>query len=362
MSRVAKGIVWGWMASHATGANAVTIGAVRAEMAGPSAAPTAAVIRFQLDSRARVGLDLYDGADGLVRHIQSEGLLPAGDHALSWDLRDATGKPVPPDVYCYVLRARGADGSSTVHDLSDVERDTLVPADAVEWHSQTRSISYTLRRPARVKLRVGIEAPGPLLHTVVNMAPRAGGPNSEVWDGQDSLRLIDIAAHPGRAIAVTAYALPPNALIVGRASEIPLAPPGDPSARRAIPGTRTRPPVSPWSLRDYTANLLVVSTPGDVAGTAQIGKAVKLRVDVPAELRSQVLGTRLEPVFFVDGRFVFENETGFLPMTWEWTPTATDVGEHVVSVNLRGYEGQFGIASVKLRLTAPARAAIAPTP
>jgi hypothetical protein len=324
--------------------HAVTLSNVRTEAAAATTTPV--TIRFQLDARARVELSLYDGADGLVRRIKSAGVLQPGENALSWDLGGANGQPVPPDAYLYVLRAEGVDGSTTVYDLSEVDRDALVPADAVKWDKESRTLSYTLRKPARVKLRVGLQEPGPLLHTVVNMAPRAGGENSESWDGKDTSQLLDLGIHQDLAIAVTAYGLPPNALIVGRATALAASPPGDLNARRQSQSARPTTIVSPWDLADYTAKLSVVNA----AEPAAIGKPVRLRVDVPTEFRSQILGTRLEPVFFVDGRFVFENETGFLPMTWEWTPGETETGDRIVSVNLRGYEGRFGIASIKVRL------------
>jgi hypothetical protein len=78
---------------------------------------------------------------------------------------------------------------------------------------------------------------------------------------------------------------------------------------------------------------------------------VPVVIDVPPEMRQLVLSQRFEPVFFVDGVFVFENEVGFLPLQWTWKPTEADVGERTVTVNLRGYDGAFGIVSVKVRVT-----------
>ena len=49
-----------------------------------------------------------------------------------------------------------------------------------------------------------------------------------------------------------------------------------------------------------------------------------------------------------DGIFVFENETGFLPMTWNWDSTSVNPGTHYLTANLRGYEGNFGIATLKV--------------
>ena len=47
---------------------------------------------------------------------------------------------------------------------------------------------------------------------------------------------------------------------------------------------------------------------------------------------------------------VFENETGFLPMTWNWDTSNASPGIHYLTANLRGYEGNFGMATVKVRV------------
>lgn len=60
------------------------------------------------------------------------------------------------------------------------------------------------------------------------------------------------------------------------------------------------------------------------------------------------MARRFEPVFFVDGQFAFENEVGFVPMTWNFDPRSLNEGEHYLTVNLRGYEGNFGIATLKV--------------
>jgi len=351
MSRIAMVTALISVASCGSAAYAVTLSSVRVDanvIALNAGKPI--VVRFQLDARARVELSIYDDADGLVRHVASKDWLSPGEHDLSWDLRDDRGKAVPPDAYLYTLRARSEDGSIANYDLSDVDRDAAVPVDAVKWQPETGTITYLLQRPARVKLRVGLQEPGPLLNTVLNMAARAAGIHEEPWDGMDASRTMDLARHAELAIVAMAYALPPNALLVGRATAIPATGAGDADSLRPPTSSARSTRVSPWELRDYTAQLSV-GTPGRASGAVTTGGPIRLRIDVPMELRSRVLGRRLEPVFFVDGRFVFENEVGFLPMTWEWTPSANEAGERLVTVNLRGYDGSFGIATVKVHVS-----------
>jgi len=82
---------------------------------------------------------------------------------------------------------------------------------------------------------------------------------------------------------------------------------------------------------------------------------VPLRVSVDDADLASVLNERCEAVFYVDGRLVFENQVSFLPMTWTWDPGNAS-GVHYLTANLRGYDGHFGIQTVKVYV-APAGAA-----
>lgn len=75
---------------------------------------------------------------------------------------------------------------------------------------------------------------------------------------------------------------------------------------------------------------------------------VPVRLEIDPKDLERALSRRFEPVFFVDGQFAFENEVGFVPMTWIWDASTVNDGEHFLTVNVRGYEGNFGIASVKV--------------
>ena len=74
-----------------------------------------------------------------------------------------------------------------------------------------------------------------------------------------------------------------------------------------------------------------------------------------SEDRTRILAERFETVFYLDGRYEFENEVGFLPATWVWDPEGANEGVHYLTGNLLGYEGHFGIATVKVYVSAGAR-------
>src|SRR6185369_9490377 len=111
--------------------------------------------------------------------------------------------------------AKGQEGQSVSYDLTDVTGgDELVPRD-VKWDQATGQVTYVLDKPARVNIRVGLQNDGPLLRTLIDWVPRPDGLQSEVWDGFDASRVLNLAAHPSLAVAVSAFSLPDNTIFVG---------------------------------------------------------------------------------------------------------------------------------------------------
>ena len=76
--------------------------------------------------------------------------------------------------------------------------------------------------------------------------------------------------------------------------------------------------------------------------------AIQLDVDPPD--RERLIEQRFEAGFFLDGKHVFENEVGFLPMTWVWDASAVNEGVHYVTGNVWGYAGQFGTTTIAIRV------------
>ena len=87
--------------------------AFRAEPAAPSPFSLATTVRFQIPSRQRVDLRVFDAAGRLVRTVADE-TLGAGPHALSWDGRTEAGDPAPSGIYYAKLRAGANEANSKV--------------------------------------------------------------------------------------------------------------------------------------------------------------------------------------------------------------------------------------------------------
>ena len=75
---------------------------------GPNPSRDGGTMRFRLPAAQRVELALFDTAGRRVARL-TDGVLPAGDHAIRWDRLDTHGQRVAPGVY----RARLKAGAET---------------------------------------------------------------------------------------------------------------------------------------------------------------------------------------------------------------------------------------------------------
>jgi hypothetical protein len=92
-----------------------------------------------------------------------------------------------------------------------------------------------------------------------------------------------------------------------------------------------------------------------------ISDQVPLKADVAEAQRQRVIERRFEAAFYVDGVFSHENELGYVPLGWTWDSSQVNDGEHVLTLNIRGYEGNFGTATVKVVVDNPDTTVPSPT-
>jgi hypothetical protein len=309
-------------------------------------------IGFTLEEPAEVELRIYDGRDVLI-HASEPTEFREGASSLTWDGRDDDDAIVPPEAYSYVLIARSASGES-VHDLTDLTGGEALVVPNATWDAGSSTLNFSLDHAARISVRFGIQD-GPYLTTVADWVPRAAGPQSVTWDGWDASKVLQLREHPRLQPSVRAYMLPANTIFVGVPPTTVAFADVDTTVRR-IAGpkpAKTRmffQADQPLESRgDVPVTLTVAgTTEPDDTGAIPVRGVVPVRLDVPPEVKGLVLARRFEPAFFVDGTFVHETEVGFLPLTWQWDTTALNPGEHYLTVNLRGYEGNFGAATVKV--------------
>lgn len=312
-------------------------------------------LSFQLNMPARAKLQVFDGRELLIREVADTGPAAAGDRTLSWDLRDHAGKVVPAEAYTYVIEAQSNDGKVVRYDLADATAGHTVAARDVRVDKASGAISYVLDRPARVNVRIGLNNAGPLLRTLIDWVVRPSGQQVERWNGKDASEVLDLAAHPRLLVSVQAFSLPENSILVGEPQQQVQLIAGLPTdaPRRKKTGKQAKRMYShaqqPLESRgDFNVLWTLPDLPRSADGVPIVTSVTPVRLDVEQADRERALSRRFEPVFFIDGQFVFENEVGFVPMTWNFDPSALNEGEHFLTVNLRGYEGNFGMATLKV--------------
>ena len=88
---------------------------------------------------------------------------------------------------------------------------------------------------ARVNIRVGLKNFGPLMKTVIDWVPSAGGFQQEHWDGMDQSAVLDLIQHPKLHIVVDAFTLDANTILVGSSPDTIQYTPGlDSGAMRSV--------------------------------------------------------------------------------------------------------------------------------
>jgi len=316
-----------------------------------------AVISFSLSSKADVELKLFDDRDKLVRRIVRKGLA-AGEHTIQWSGQDEAGHTVPAEAYRYTLTAN----MTVEHDLSDLTGGETVRS-KIHWNVDKMQFEYTLDKPSRVLIRVGLENHGPLMATIRNWVPRQAGSHVEHWDGKDASGELDLSKHPKLVVSMRAYTLSQNTILVGpepeRVSFIDKM--SWPVESRIVKRKPVKQMIAAQQQAAETRGdyLVHLNLPDGLKtgkqGVPIVTGQVPVVLDVDDRYRAIALNRRSETVFYVDGQFTFENEVGFLPTTWMLDTTHLNNGEHFLSVNLRGYEGNFGLATRKILVQHPGK-------
>ena len=303
-------------------------------------------------------LRIFDLYERVVREIESAGILKPGEHQLSWDGHDGNGKAVPGEAYHYTLEAKSEDGSTITHDLTDITVGDVYAVKDVNWDKEKNKLQYTLTKPARINLRAGISNHGPLLKTLLDWVPQQSGKHELEWDGWDESKVLNVAKHPKLEFRASAFNLPRNTIFV-----VPLTNKIDKEV--VIEGkVQRRLPNHPRPIRmhDYARQpaeerrdvplilKLTQEYAKDSDGVAKVKGKVPIRVDVADTGYTALSKQRFEPVFFVDGVFLSEIEAGFLPTTFVWDSSKYNPGVHYLTVNIVGFDGAKGSATIKLQV------------
>lgn len=352
----------GALTAAPAGAGTAVISSARHEPAAFDPAQGEAVrVGFALEGSARVALDVYDVRELRIRTVESQHPLESGFNRLIWDGRDEKGRLVPPDAYHYMLRILDGESEGTELDLSDVTGGEGLLATNVRWDPETGTVRYAVSKPARVNIRIGIGHAGPHLRTLIDWVPRATGEHAEPWNGLDESGVINLTSHPKLHFSVQAFSLSQNSIIVlpaaARTQVIEDVSWEEKHRTVVRPGDRRMGDFASqgfYERRDVAIALsLAEELPRSDDGVPIVSGRVAVRVLVDPGDRERLEAERFEIAFFVDGLYRFENEVAYLPMTWTWDASGANPGDHYITGNLRGFEGHYGTATLKVRVPPP---------
>ena len=313
-------------------------------------------IQFVLSDAANVSINIYDDRSLLIRTFYNL-KLGQGDHQINWDGKDQDGNNVPPEAYSYTISA--TDGQNTVeHDYSDYTGNQEYQVKDVQWNKKQKQFEYALNKSSRVFIRIGLEKHGPLLATILNWVPRNIGKHTEKWDGMDASGVLNLSAHPKMIIDMQAYDLTKNTILVGpkivKSNYLLSTSLGE--KIRQVKYAHKKKMLAAYQQKPETRGdyLMHLKLPDNLKmnneGITIVSGILPIMLDVEDEYRHIAIDRRSEPVLYVDGQFAMENEVGYLPMTWRVDTSTMNEGEHYITVNLRGYEGNFGIATKKIHV------------
>ena len=280
-------------------------------------------------------------------------------YEIKWDGLDRQKRPVPDEAYIPVLIV-------TDHSGKVVRFDPRYQSGGEEVYKFEKSIrlgtiEYTLPVASRILIRSGIKN-GPMLRTIVDWQPRTAGFHAERWNGRDLDDVIAVEQNPQVGYLIIGYQLPDHSIVTydnkketyrayRERNKWPLIQTDYNDRLLERGGKLIRPesytPILQQKSPRISVNLLDKASRKpvtEVQGMNEILAEVKLHPLDEVYLDQE----RYEISFFVDNEFIAEEEQGFVPFTWRWSPGRYDIkpGKHILTVNVSGYRGQVGVRNL----------------
>jgi hypothetical protein len=317
---------------------------------------------FKVDTAKvkKIEVEIRTHENDLIRHLELTNLEKDKElYELKWDGRDQQGMAVPDEAYRPVILVTDKQGKQTVYD--SVRTSGGEEVYDFEKKIVDKAIEYTLPVDSRVLIRSGIKN-GPMLSTIVDWEPRSRGFHVERWTGRDADDVLSIDQFPDVAYLILGYQLPDNSIITyGNKSlsyrkyreqkglPVVKADYDDRLLERNDKLIRTEfftPVLQQKSprIRVMLNSKVPENSTNNVNEFEEIITAVKLNPLDEVYLDQE----RYEINFFVDNDFLAEEEQGFVPFNWRWSPTRYGLrpGNHMLTVNVSGYSGQVGVKHI----------------
>jgi hypothetical protein len=263
-------------------------------------------VRFYLSSASAVTIDVSDGHQNQVWTQRQS--FQRGYNEFRWDGRTNAHLPAPGGVYTVVITP--TSGSPTAMD--SVIAGGAVAVYELSLDRTSGKLTYRLPEAARVQVRLGMRDGGPLLRTIDTL--QGPGPQEVHWDGWDQSHVTNLLGNEDVLAGVYATALPDNALIV-------------------------RDQDAPETTPEFSFQIQLRKTGN---GDTDQRRLLVAEIHAVSNVDSMFIGDRYEWLFFVDHRFVFEEERKATnPYLLQLDVSRLPLGEHVLTVNLAGQTSHY---------------------
>ena len=312
----------------------------------------------------KINIEIRTSDNDLVRTLSLNKFKSDKTHYnIVWDGKDNNKQLVPDEVYYPVfiitdrdenvvrLDRRTQSGGEEVYDFEKVIR--------------PGAIEYTLPVASRVLIRSGIKN-GPMLRTIIDWEPRTAGFHADRWNGRDEDNIIAIEQNPHVGYLIMGYQLPDYSILAygnekdtyrayRKRQKWPLRQAHFNNRLLERGGHVIRPefytPISQQKSPRISVNMLDRTSRKSITrvkGFDELVTEVKLHPLDEIYLDQE----RYEISFFVDNEFIAEEEQGYVPFTWRWSPGRFGLkpGDHVLTVNVSGYNGQVGVKNIMFSL------------
>jgi hypothetical protein len=316
-------------------------------------------VSLDLRQPAYVTVRVYDADWKEVAVVADSQAMEAGENRLVWDGKDGHRRVVADEAYFFTVEAKSPDNEVEVYDPTAFSGGEEADLTEARIDPLLGAIRYQLPQMARVNIRIGISG-GPLLKTVVDWEPRVAGEVTDYWDGKDLDQLIDLREHPDRKIIISYFTLPATSVITygnkgskgtdtARSEDRPIKPDrtGDWAADKRISHHYRIPraqDTSPQIRMEFPNSI------GEEDGAVVLEGRSLVHVDLDAESKRHFQSSKFEIVFYVDGRFYAEEETGYAPYNWVWDTSEMEEGTYLLTVNVASFKDQIGIKSAKVKI------------
>ena len=321
----------------------------------PSGGETVDII-YRLPEPAAVDVYIYDCRNLLIRHLVKGGKRSGGDQREVWNGRDEADRPVPPEVYTYAIEATDKKGRKVTYDITDLTGGEQQWAEDIRYDPEKKEIRYVLPKAGRVNVRLGIKE-GPLLSTLIDWPVREAGLHIEPWDGTCNSGALNFGENPKLDIAVWSYNLSGNSIVVlgNQRENLPRFIEDLPWGRTYREETHEKPRqlFNHWrhpreACREPKISLKAIDVEQREDGIPIIDGQTYFQMTIDGHDQKIMIDQKFEVVFYVDGLFVYEEELGYTPFSWQWDPIGVNAGIHHITVVLRGYQGHFGSTTKKV--------------